>query len=164
LESEWQSFWSQDGLPISSFRTDDWPMLTAAKKQGESQTRQADPLSATAQGSATVSGARLRVPRSRLFRFRCNEDHRAGRPAERPGRSRPHHRNSRDPHQSLRHSSGRHHWVAGQGFSPAQQHVSEASRKNGWADYPAVNLWNKDGLPASPFRTDDWPMITAGKK
>jgi len=24
----------------------------------------------------------------------------------------------------------------------------------GWADYPVVNLWNKDGLPASPFRTD----------
>jgi len=34
----------------------------------------------------------------------------------------------------------------------------------GWADYPVVNLWNKDGLPASPFRTDDWPVITAGKK
>jgi sialate O-acetylesterase len=33
----------------------------------------------------------------------------------------------------------------------------------GWADYPVVNLWNKDGLPASPFRTDDFPMITAGK-
>jgi sialate O-acetylesterase len=30
----------------------------------------------------------------------------------------------------------------------------------GWADYPVVNLWNKDGLPASPFRTDDFPMIT----
>jgi sialate O-acetylesterase len=33
----------------------------------------------------------------------------------------------------------------------------------GWADYPVVNLWNKDGLPASPFRTDEFPMITAGK-
>jgi sialate O-acetylesterase len=32
----------------------------------------------------------------------------------------------------------------------------------GWADYPVVNLWNKAGLPASPFRTDDFPMITAG--
>ena len=34
----------------------------------------------------------------------------------------------------------------------------------GWADYPVVNLWNADGLPASPFRTDDFPMVTAGKK
>lgn len=24
----------------------------------------------------------------------------------------------------------------------------------GWANYPVVNLWNADGLPASPFRTD----------
>lgn len=34
----------------------------------------------------------------------------------------------------------------------------------GWADCPVVNLWNKDGLPASPFRTDDFPMITARGK
>jgi sialate O-acetylesterase len=33
----------------------------------------------------------------------------------------------------------------------------------GWADYPVVNLWNKEGLPASPFRTDSFPMITAPK-
>jgi len=33
----------------------------------------------------------------------------------------------------------------------------------GWADYPVVNLWNKDGLPASPFRTDNFPLITAPK-
>ncbi len=33
----------------------------------------------------------------------------------------------------------------------------------GWADFPEVNLWNKDGLPASPFRTDSFPMITAPK-
>ena len=30
----------------------------------------------------------------------------------------------------------------------------------GWANCPVVNLWNKDGLPASPFRTDDFPMVT----
>jgi sialate O-acetylesterase len=33
----------------------------------------------------------------------------------------------------------------------------------GWADCPVVNLWNKAGLPASPFRTDDFPMVTASK-
>ena len=25
-----------------------------------------------------------------------------------------------------------------------------------WADYPACSLYNKEGLPAYPFRTDDW--------
>ena len=34
----------------------------------------------------------------------------------------------------------------------------------GWADCPVVNFWNKDGLPASPFRTDNFPMITARNK
>jgi len=34
----------------------------------------------------------------------------------------------------------------------------------GWADNPDdVNLYNMEGLPASPFRTDDWPGITEGK-
>jgi sialate O-acetylesterase len=31
-----------------------------------------------------------------------------------------------------------------------------------WADNPAANLYNSAGLPASPFRTDDWPGVTAG--
>ena len=34
----------------------------------------------------------------------------------------------------------------------------------GWSDFPVVNLWNKDGLPASPFRTDNFPMVTQPKK
>jgi len=29
-----------------------------------------------------------------------------------------------------------------------------------WASNPICNLYNKAGLPASPFRTDDWPGIT----
>ena len=33
----------------------------------------------------------------------------------------------------------------------------------GWADYPVVNLFNKEGLPASPFRTDAFPMLTGPK-
>jgi sialate O-acetylesterase len=30
----------------------------------------------------------------------------------------------------------------------------------GWANYPVVNLTNEAGLPASPFRTDDFPLTT----
>lgn len=30
----------------------------------------------------------------------------------------------------------------------------------GWADYPSANLRNRAGLWASPFRSDDWRMIT----
>lgn len=33
-----------------------------------------------------------------------------------------------------------------------------------WADNPVTNLYNKLGLPASPFRTDDWPGITITRK
>ncbi|HEY0868204.1 MAG TPA: sialate O-acetylesterase, partial [Fimbriimonas sp.] len=34
----------------------------------------------------------------------------------------------------------------------------------GWSDNPDVNLVNGAGLPASPFRTDDWKGITADNK
>lgn len=33
-----------------------------------------------------------------------------------------------------------------------------------WADNPVTNLYNKVGLPASPFRTDDWPGVTVTRK
>jgi len=33
-----------------------------------------------------------------------------------------------------------------------------------WAENPRCNLFNLDGLPASPFRTDDWPMVTANAR
>jgi sialate O-acetylesterase len=33
-----------------------------------------------------------------------------------------------------------------------------------WADNPMANLYNKAGLPASPFRTDDWPGITTARR
>jgi sialate O-acetylesterase len=34
----------------------------------------------------------------------------------------------------------------------------------GWANYPVVNFWNKDGLPATPFRTDEFPLTTEPQK
>lgn len=34
----------------------------------------------------------------------------------------------------------------------------------GWADNPSgANLYNREGLPASPFRTDDWPVAAAAE-
>jgi sialate O-acetylesterase len=33
----------------------------------------------------------------------------------------------------------------------------------GWSSSPVVNLFNADGLPASPFRTDDFPGITQNR-
>jgi len=33
-----------------------------------------------------------------------------------------------------------------------------------WAESPECNLYNKSGLPASPFRTDDWPGATYEKR
>ena len=34
----------------------------------------------------------------------------------------------------------------------------------GWANNPDASLFNKEGLPASPFRTDDWPGVTVNKQ
>jgi sialate O-acetylesterase len=33
-----------------------------------------------------------------------------------------------------------------------------------WADNPICNLQNGAGLPATPFRTDDWPGVTSDAK
>jgi sialate O-acetylesterase len=35
--------------------------------------------------------------------------------------------------------------------------------RHGWANVPECNLFNKKGLPASPFRTDAWLKGTAGR-
>ncbi|MFM7073939.1 MAG: sialate O-acetylesterase [Planctomycetota bacterium] len=32
-----------------------------------------------------------------------------------------------------------------------------------WADNPVCNMFSANGLPLTPFRTDDWPGITFGK-
>ena len=33
-----------------------------------------------------------------------------------------------------------------------------------WADNPVCNVYSKEGLPLTPFRTDDWPGVTADKR
>ncbi len=33
-----------------------------------------------------------------------------------------------------------------------------------WADNPVCNMFNQAGLPLTPFRTDDWPGVTASNK
>jgi len=32
-----------------------------------------------------------------------------------------------------------------------------------WADNPVCNVQSKEGLPMTPFRTDDWPGVTQPK-
>ena len=39
-----------------------------------------------------------------------------------------------------------------------------ANVRYGWKNYTVVNFFNKEGLPASPFRTDDAPYTTIPKK
>lgn len=62
------------------------------------------------------------------------------------------------------------HWVKGrQDGNEIVLDTSKIARpvavRYGWADNPDdVNLYNKEGLPANPFRTDEWQGITYGKK
>lgn len=42
--------------------------------------------------------------------------------------------------------------------------TNPAAVRYAWADNPECNLINGAGLPASPFRTDSWKFITAGRK
>lgn len=38
-----------------------------------------------------------------------------------------------------------------------------AAVRYAWADNPVCNMYSRDGLPMTPFRTDDWPGVTFGK-
>ena len=43
--------------------------------------------------------------------------------------------------------------------------ASPVAVRYAWQNNPeGCNLYNKEGLPASPFRTDDWPMTTVNKR
>jgi len=57
------------------------------------------------------------------------------------------------------------HWadarLAGDAVLVSSPHVSKpVAVRYGWADNPEVNLYNGAGLPAFPFRTDTWALIT----
>lgn len=62
------------------------------------------------------------------------------------------------------------HWVKGR--QDGNDIILETSTisapvavRYGWADNPDdVNIYNQEGLPANPFRTDEWQGITYGKK
>jgi sialate O-acetylesterase len=42
--------------------------------------------------------------------------------------------------------------------------VKPVAVRYAWDVNPVCNLFNQSGLPAVPFRTDDWPGITTNKK
>lgn len=47
-------------------------------------------------------------------------------------------------------------------FSPSVQ--QPVAVRYAWADNPGpLDLYNVEGLPAFPFRTDNWPLLTSGK-
>ncbi len=46
----------------------------------------------------------------------------------------------------------------------AQGIANPVAVRYAWSINPVCNLFNKEGLPASPFRTDNWPGVTAGKQ
>ena len=59
------------------------------------------------------------------------------------------------------------HWAKAKLVNPStvvvysDEVANPVAVRYGWADNPDdVNLYNKEGLPANPFRTDDWPGIT----
>jgi sialate O-acetylesterase len=57
-------------------------------------------------------------------------------------------------------------WVEGNDVIVSAEAVSSpVAVRYGWADNPEdINLYNKEGFPASPFRTDTWKGITTEAK
>lgn len=54
--------------------------------------------------------------------------------------------------------------IQGDGVVVSSPQVSEPiAVRYAWGDSPICNLFNKEGLPTAPFRTDDWPGITLPK-
>src|SRR5665213_684957 len=61
------------------------------------------------------------------------------------------------------------HWadakIDGDTVSVSSKDVEKpAAVRYDWANNPEGNLYNKANLPTVPFRTDDWPTVTQGRK
>ncbi len=62
------------------------------------------------------------------------------------------------------------HWAKGKVLGKDQVEVwsddvpAPVAVRFAWADNPVFNLYSNDGLPVTPFRTDDFPMVTAPKQ
>ena len=55
--------------------------------------------------------------------------------------------------------------IGGDKVEVSAEGVSEpVSVRYGWADNPVCNLYGRNGLPLTPFRTDDWAGVTADAK
>lgn len=54
--------------------------------------------------------------------------------------------------------------VGGKVFVKNEKVKQPVAVRYGWGKNMECNLYNKNGLPASPFRTDDWPGITGPGK
>ena len=61
------------------------------------------------------------------------------------------------------------HWATGKVIAPNQVEVSSpevsapVAVRYAWADNPVCNLFSNDGLPVTPFRTDDFELTTKPK-
>ncbi len=61
-------------------------------------------------------------------------------------------------------------WAKGKVTSPKTIEVSAegvsapVAVRYAWADNPVCNVYSAEGLPLTPFRTDDWPGVTATAK
>ena len=55
--------------------------------------------------------------------------------------------------------------VVGDKVSVSSSQVSKpVAVRYAWATNPSAALFNRDGLPAVPFRTDDWPAATEANR
>ena len=60
-------------------------------------------------------------------------------------------------------------WAKGKVIQPDKVEVSSdkvakpIAVRYAWADNPVCNLFSNDGLPVTPFRTDDFEMVTKPK-